>query len=157
MQNSNEIKSSLITSEFLRFLLQNNVQGSIPDFILLSIKNIFLFPNIKKNPFKRTCTYLKDILNTQKTNTPLISTLKIVANSYCGILAYQKNKNGATHILRHSEIQSLLWKPASNGFKFIPPHLMNMLYISQTNLYVQPCTYLHGIGCEPLYLFLEQC
>ena len=107
MQNSNEIKSSLITSEFLRFLLQNNVQGSIPDFILLSIKNIFLFPNIKKNPFKRTCTYLKDILNTQKTNTPLISTLKIVANSYCGILAYQKNKNGATHILRHSEIQSL--------------------------------------------------
>ena len=107
MVNANTIESGLISSEFLRYLLLNKLPGAIPDFTIFSIKNIFLYPNISKNPFLSTCAYLKGLLKTERHNTPLTATIKSVANSFIGYLAYKRNRHGSTHVIKQTEIQSL--------------------------------------------------
>lgn len=107
MENSNTIKNSLVSANMLHYLLNNKDRGSLKDFVLTDISEVFLWPKIDIKPYKNICLRITDLLAQNTNNKPYCQVLKNLANMYVGLLAYSPRNHPSTIIMETKDFHDL--------------------------------------------------
>ena len=107
MINSNSIHKTLISSNFLHFLLDNTQNHSLKDFVLKDISEVFLWPKTNLKPYKPICDHITYLLSQNASDKGYCQILKNLSNMYCGQLSFSPNNHPITHILPYEEFQGL--------------------------------------------------
>ena len=102
MINSNDIKEKIVTSDFLKYLLQPH---ELPDFILTSISTIYIYMNYPKKPFASACDKIMNLLEQYKENGQFCSVLKSLGNLYCGLMGVTARYPNV-HLLKSTDFES---------------------------------------------------
>ena len=103
MINSNDIKEKIVTSDFLKYLLQPH---ELPDFILTNISTIYIYMNYPEKPFASACDKIMNLLQQYKENGQFCSVLKSLGNLYCGLMGVTARYPNV-HLLKSTDFEAL--------------------------------------------------
>ena len=138
MINSFELQTQLITTDFCAYLLNNETLGSLPDFILHKIHQIFVYPTYRGLPYEPACNFISDLIQNNKNDPKYLSILKSIPNFYIGNFGFNPNSSPKCIVLTNMDLFGL---PQTKNFLKCE-HLVNDHYLahfSQHRMFKNVC------------------
>ena len=129
MVNSFEMECQLVTTSFLNYLLTNDKKGSLPDFIVTRVHEIFAYPAYDELPYQRPCQYLTRLLEENKNDKAYLPLLKAIPNFHIGNFAFNPNKGAKCVLVTKDDLFGL---PQTKNIKKLE-HVTGQFYMAYFN------------------------